>query len=288
MSQLSDFISNLQFGYNRKIKPVLSALYEVVTSFYLMFFRIAVKLNEDFFRDVRNNTLSLKSASIFIGYICYCLFYLYKSFSHVYSFYNFGFLTTITNDLKDNKNFYLCYLVFIILRLIFNYVYTPLCERFYKYKALKANFPTIINLFNNINLKHNNKIINQTYAQYILKNESDVIHINSNYKTFRFKKYVFVMNGFTINTNGFEILEHNIDKLDFNNFQLEYLFFNYSHYTKTHYCKFLNDVSDFTKKYPKLSKKILNHCSTMNQRIDYLKNNIPICDDIINHIITKN
>jgi hypothetical protein len=278
-------INKLRSAYNNKVKPIMSGLAQGMLMPYYTCYNYAQNMLSNLIRDYRNNNLNTKSIAIFIAYICYCIFFLYRSFSNFYEIYNVGYFNASYNDLVNNRYLYYLIAVFYILLACYSFGYQPLYKRYIKMKLLNSNFITVIDLFNTIIIKNNDKRTNQLYCQYILENQTSLHHINPNYQSFSFNVYTTELNGVNFYLNSYDILEYNIDKLDFNNFQLEYLFFDYNTTAKTYFSKFYND--SLTKNYPKLAKKILTHCNLMNERIKFLKQNTPICDDLINHIITK-
>ncbi len=275
----------MRSAYNNKVKPIMSGLAQGMILPYYTCYNYAQNMISDLIRDYRNNNLTTKSVAIFIAYICYCIFFIYRSFSNFYQVYNVGYINATVNDLVSNKNYYYCCLAIYAIMAFYSYGYQPLYKRYTKIKLLKSNFTTVIDLFHTINIKNNDKRTNQIYCKYILENQTSLHHVNPNYQSFIFNVYETKLNGFNFYLNSFEILEYNSNKLDFNSFQLEYLFFDYNSTTKTYFSTFYND--NLIKNYPKLANKILTHCNTMNERINYLKTNTPICDDLINHIITK-
>ncbi len=282
---MSQIINQLRYNYNATIKPIMSGLAHGMILPFWGCYTVAQDMISNLVRDYRNNNLSLKSIGIFVAYILYCLFYVYRISSNVFEIYNVGYYTAYINDLTNNKNYYLFLLGLYILYTVYLYSYKPIYRRFKKAQVLKQYFTTVIDLFHTINIKNNDKRTNQIYCKYILENQTTLVHINPLNQKFEFIKFTPSLDGEDFDINSFEILEYNSNKLDFNSFQLEYLFFDYNSTTKTYFSRFYND--DLIKNYPKLAKKILTHCNTMNERINYLKTNTPICDDIINHIITK-
>ena len=81
------------------------------------------------------------------------------------------------------------------------------------------------------------------------------------------------------NLQGFEYI---IDEVDFNHFIMELLFFKYNKKLKTYRCEF-NDIKRFTK----CNEKITNHIQNMNERLNTLYKNTPLCHDVIYHCIAE-
>jgi len=282
---MSQVIQNLRSAYNNKVKPIMSSIYEGLAFPYTASYRFSANMVSNLIRDYRNNRLTVKSVAIFVGYICYSVFFLYRNFLTCYEIYNVGYINATINDLVNNRYLYYCFAVVYIFAACFYNGYKPLHKRYTKIKLLKSNFTTVIDLFYTINIKNNDKRTNQLYCKYILENQTSLHHVNQKFQSFTFNVYRFESNGYYFNANSFEILEYNSDKLDFNCFQLEYLFFDYDFVTKSYFSSFYNE--DLTRNYPKLANKIRIHCNLMNQRIEYLKHNTPICDDVINYIIKE-
>jgi hypothetical protein len=262
--------------------------------FYILSYKFYKYTILDLVSALRNrNTFSIKKFSKNLFFFFYLLYTIYSSYSFCKNIVKIGYWNSVKQSFYDNIYIYYFLALVYTLSPIYVYFVKPIVKKINKYKLLKSFYPKLMELLYQINLENCDKEGCEAMCNIILKNDSVYSYFYS-YKNvthnFLFKRFRTEEDEIISYINGYDVLEASIDKLNLNDFHLEYLFFSSNSkddYKCTIFSSSSSESSLDEKKYPKLFKKCQNHIEYMKNRDKMLKQYTPICDDVINYIISK-
>lgn len=283
-------------GNNRinRINSFFREFFEGFCQFYIMVYKFYKYTILDIIEALKNrNTFSIKKFSKDIFFLCYLIYSAFATVQNVNNFYKFGYWNANVKAFNDSIYIYYFIALFYTLTPIYVYLVKPIVKKVNKYKSMKAYFPKLMETINSINIENCYKEGNETFCRNILKNNSNY-DFRYNYKnkiqTFTINRFKTAEDEIITDFDGYDVLEVNINKLNFYDFQLEYLFFSLNSENKGYKCTIFDsnvDYFDAKHKYPKLCKKIEKHIQVLNERTNSLKKYTPICDDIIDYVLSQ-
>lgn len=277
-------------------KGFLEGFICVYTNIYYFYKQIVVDMYQSLVGLSRGNTNKQAILNLFknLLYLIYMVYTIYASIVNVKLVYNIGYINATIQSFKDNIYVYYFFGLIYLLAAAYVFVYKPVVKRINKYNLLRNYYPKLIQLLQDINIENCNKNMSETFTKVILDNSSIAGYLysyNNDTHKFNFNRFRTDYDEIITDINGYEVLEANIEKLNLYDTKLEYLFFRSS--SEGYKC-FLFESNKFNfsnvyniNNYPKLYKKLKQHTSILNERLTILKQQTPICDDVINHIISK-